>query len=96
VRPSRDRRLLQHTARCLAKYTLAYGKGQLEFSLPDAVRPRTIAPGSRPVLADPLAETEARLKSPLGTPLVGIPLVPRRTTRSPALPAEGVLPAGIG
>ena len=64
MRPSSDRRLLEHTARCLAKYTLAYGKGQLEFSLPDAVRPRTIVPGSRPVLADPLAETEARLKSP--------------------------------
>jgi nickel-dependent lactate racemase len=50
------------------KYSLAYGKGQLELSLPDEVHPLTIVPGSRPPLADPLAETEAVLKNPIGTP----------------------------
>jgi len=49
------------------KYTLAYGKGQLEFSLPDEVRPRTIVPGSRPGRPDPLAETEAVLQKPIGS-----------------------------
>jgi hypothetical protein len=47
------------------KYTLAYGKEQLEFSLPDEVRPFTIRPGSRSALIDPLAEIEAMLKNRL-------------------------------
>jgi lactate racemase len=52
----------------MSSYKLAYGKGQLEFSLPDEVRPRTIVPASRPSLDDPLTETEAVLKNPIGTP----------------------------
>lgn len=50
------------------KYTLAYGKGKLEFQMPDGVTPLTVVPGKRESLADPQGETEAMLKNPVGTP----------------------------
>lgn len=50
------------------KYTLAYGKKHLEFTLPPGARPLTVVPGNVPALADPLEETRAMLKNPIGTP----------------------------
>lgn len=50
------------------KYRLAYGKGKLEFQMPEGVKPLTVVPGVREPLADPRGETEAMLKNPVGTP----------------------------
>ena len=48
------------------KYALAYGKSQLEFSLPEGVKPLTVVPGSKKGLADPIKEMEAMLKKEIG------------------------------
>ena len=50
------------------KYSLSYGKGKLEFTMPGGITPQTVLPGSVPPLEDPLAATEAMLRQPVGTP----------------------------
>lgn len=50
------------------KYSLAYGRGHLEFSLPSGVTPLTVVPGVVPPLGDALGATAAALNNPSGTP----------------------------
>jgi len=50
------------------KYSLAYGKLHVEFSLPNEIKPLTVLPGKKKGLAEPLKEMEAMLENPMGTP----------------------------
>ena len=54
-------------------FRLPYGKTHLEFSLPDAWAPELIAPRDVPGAADPLAEVERALTSPLPPALLPSP-----------------------
>ena len=61
------------------KYSLAYGKTQLDFVLPEGIKPLTIVPGVQPALANPLEATREMLANPVGTP----PLVTMLKTSKP-------------
>ena len=47
---------------------LAYGKGKLQFTLPEGVKPLVIVPNEKPGLADPLAAAHKVVAEPTGTP----------------------------
>lgn len=50
----------------MQSFSLAYGKGWLDFSFPDSIHVQQIAPGFVPGAVDPAAEVERALDHPLG------------------------------
>ena len=50
----------------MQSFSLAYGKGWLDFSFPDSIHVQQIAPGFVPGAVDPAAEVERAMDHPLG------------------------------